>query len=291
LNTADIIVGPITLYSDNYNGKPTLGPLSTTQVFSSNSSGNTTNAPWSPTKASLSTTKLALSITSPILVLILIFMSSSFDWKFHRRARIAIAAKLKNRSAGDLALSSSIDDESASQTTIKSLKSEERKRAILNILFAAFMAIIPVLALALTLLIILFKYQIKSSDADVISKATVDDADAYFLKFDTTRYATVADWASSIAMLLPGFLMTLMWYHVAYEIQKLSMSDEKGELPTPYQTSVLISLKSGSFLTLLEFLLYTVSWLRAKQSPILARTGRILILASVLGYVYLSLFY
>jgi hypothetical protein len=263
---SSVSVSSISLFSIANSGRPTLGAFPAPLTVSS-----VTNITATP--SSRGTAKLAFSLIVPILVICIFALILNVNWKFRKSPKPFHQIKYSDREI------------SANHQNPNGAKNVARRRAMLNVFPAAFMAIFPVLALALALIILLSRHEIKSSPdrASVLSSTHVDVSDVYLLNVNSNKYLTIADWASSIAMLLPGFLMPLLWYYIARELHRFSMSDEKDNLPTPYQMGILISLRSGSFLDLCGFILYAVRRLRAKQSPLLARSGSIVMVASTLG--------
>lgn len=67
-----------------------------------------------------------------------------------------------------------------------------------------------------------------------------DDANAYYVDWSATQLSTLTSWASNIATVLPGFIMTLSSYRLAKRFMMDSTSGEAKALPTPYQLGLLL---------------------------------------------------
>jgi hypothetical protein len=71
-------VGLISLFSDIYTGKPSLGPFPTPMRLDQNSNLTTTHR-------SLNAAKLTLSVALPIVILLLVAVATELAWKYHER--------------------------------------------------------------------------------------------------------------------------------------------------------------------------------------------------------------
>ena len=112
--------------------------------------------------------------------------------------------------------------------------------AKIDILLAAAISILPMLSLAAALLSIVFvnivhpvsKTSASLSENSLPTPVYINDSAVYYVVFSSTRFTTVASWASILAALLPGFFMTLLWYHSALSIGQQSQAGDIAELPT-----------------------------------------------------------
>ena len=181
--------------------------------------------------------------------------------------------------------------ESASQFT----HAHPHKRlggATMDILLAAAISILPMLSLAAVLLSIVFvnivhpvsRTSASSSENSLPTLGFVDDPAVYYVAFNSTSLTTVASWASTLAALLPGFFMTLLWYHSALSIGQRSQAGDIAELPTSFQFNLFLAMRTGGLLPLWDWIQYSFSRHGRKQSPILSTTGGVLLMTVILGY-------
>lgn len=120
---------------------------------------------------------------------------------------------------------------------------------------------IPLLALSAVLLALVFKHQVNSDPPlfdigtdqtipFIDNKGTSDfaaDGNAYYVNYDATRLITVASWSSTVAPLLPGFVLALLSFPIAKQMLDGSTAQRRSQsLTTPYQTSLLLALYGGS---------------------------------------------
>ena len=156
-----------------------------------------------------------------------------------------------------------------------------------NIALAAVAATIPVLGLAVTLILIVYRNRLEhTSDhvSDFNNTFANDKSGVYYVNFSATGLSTVASWASTVAQFFPGSVMSLYWYRTAASMQQRSQGGKTTELPTPCQYSLLLALRSGGILALWEWLTQRLLPRRQRQNPLVSRTGSVLILAVCLGY-------
>jgi len=78
-----------------------------------------------------------------------------------------------------------------------------------------------------------------------------DDPNAYFVDIDAARFVTISSWASSVASLLPGFVMSLCSFHVSRKLLNKAEKDEVSKLLTPYQLGLFTrNIGCPAFVTL-----------------------------------------
>jgi hypothetical protein len=66
------------------------------------------------------------------------------------------------------------------------------------------------------------------------------------IDFSVARLVFVASWASTLATILGGFIMTLWSFKIAQEIRNASVDGKRYDLPTAYQLSLLVGLELAS---------------------------------------------
>ena len=156
-----------------------------------------------------------------------------------------------------------------------------------DIALAAVASTIPMLSLAAALLIIVYTNRVEdpsiSTRSELGDSSGTRDSSVLYIDYDATRLATIASWASSVAFLLPGFIMTLFWYHVAHSFQHDSQAVTIPKLPTPYQLGLLLALKSGGLQPLWDWIVYLFSRRRERQTPLLTSAGGVLLLVTTFG--------
>ena len=157
--------------------------------------------------------------------------------------------------------------------------------AAYDIAFASLFSTIPVLVLASTLLAIVFANRLDDSSSTTLPfpNPTVDEPGVYYVDFDSNNLTTVASWASSVALLVPGFTMTLLWYRIAHAMQRDSRDETASSLPTPWQFGLLLALRTGGLQPLWGWLSYLFTRRRRRQSPLLRLAGSILALSVFVG--------
>ena len=90
--------------------------------------------------------------------------------------------------------------------------------ATIDILLTAAISILPMLILAAALVSIVFinivhlisKTSASLSENDLPISVFINVSAVYYMAFSSTRFTTVASWASTLAALLPGFFMILL---------------------------------------------------------------------------------
>ena len=168
------------------------------------------------------------------------------------------------------------------------LASEETQMsgALGDILIASTILTVPMLALSGVLLALIFSNQVQNNpslfDGGNNTRKSTDDA-AYYVDYSATRLITVASWTSTVAPLLPSFIMILISYPIAQRILNNSRTHGTESLPTPYQTSLLLGLYTGSVSSLWPLFKYR-SWQSHERLPSIARAAVIsLSAASTIG--------
>lgn len=132
--------------------------------------------------------------------------------------------------------------------------------AFQDLIIACAIISLPMLVLSAILLILIYHYRVQPTTlngADLaLSQPAIASENAYLVRFSATRLITVASWSSSVAPLLPTFVMTLMSYPAAQGILRASRNGSRGRLPTPYQMNLFISMLGGSIGSLWHWIKY-----------------------------------
>ena len=162
---------------------------------------------------------------------------------------------------------------------------KSRGRINFDIALAAAASTIPVLGLAVTLVVIIYHNRLEhsSNQASVFNNTLADESGVYYINFSATRLTTVASWASSAGFFLPGSIMSLYWYRIAAFMQQKSQTGNTMDLPTPYQYSLLLALRSGGLPALWEWLTHRFFSRRQRQNPLVSRAGSVLTLVILIG--------
>jgi len=147
---------------------------------------------------------------------------------------------------------------------------------------AAFLTTVPFLLVVGVLLHLIFANRVErrtSTSPNLRLPSDTDDADAYLVNFSATQLTTLASWASNIATLVPGFLMTLYSHHLASMMRRQSQNSENGTLPTPYQLGLLLEALDAKLTSLWDGLMY-LSWKRRERMNAVVRLAYTLLLVA-----------
>lgn len=146
---------------------------------------------------------------------------------------------------------------------------------------------LPMMILSALLLGLIFYNRVNTNSSTSpdfhLPQVADDDQDAYLVKFSSTRLITIASWTSSVAPLLPGFVMTLLSFPTARHISKSSQLDRAASLPTPYQLNLYLGLLTGGFGSLWQWAKYTCWRQREGQASVVRTLAVGLTTATLLG--------
>ena len=177
--------------------------------------------------------------------------------------------------------SSSPSDDGASS-------SRNTNHAVL-ITWSSFVVTIPILALTVAFLVLVFKYRVSHGDLPFESlrmPAENDEASALYVNMNSSVLLFLASWASSVATMLSGFMLTLASFPIARRFFQDVQSSRVDRLPTPYQLALTLKFLDGSTLAAIwGWLVYLVSWrkTRAPLAPPLTTAASVAVLAILLG--------
>jgi len=275
----DTVEVKLTPFKPDQDQRPQLSPMKSFAVDDGNGEvgqGSVASGIWS----------VVLGVLIPVLLIGLAIWLLRYRWKRHSYGTLAPRDDVKR--SDPLSLNESFaaatgDTEGRSQTS-EPLKPPQFPRSFV---LAAFLAIVPLLALFAALVSLLGLYKVKASwhsRVDFSFNESTSDPAAFYVDYDATRYTTVASWTSSIALLLPGFLTSLIWYRQTQQFESDASLSLYDHFLTPYQLSLLLNLKSGTLGSLWEYVSYILSRRREKQAKFLLNTGFVVFLSTLLGY-------
>ena len=154
-------------------------------------------------------------------------------------------------------------------------------------ILAAIAATLPVVGIAFTLVFIVYHYHLNPFQipiAELQTNTSNHEPSFYYVNFSATRLTTVASWASTVALVLPGSIMSLYWHRLASFMQENARKGNSMAMPTPYEYSLLLALKTGGLPPLWEWLKHRFLRRRQRGSALLSDAGKTLTLALFLGY-------
>ena len=164
---------------------------------------------------------------------------------------------------------------------------KKNSRAYRDIAIACIIISLPLVVLSGVLLGLIYTNQVVQSSSTSstfqLANATQYDASAYFVDFSATRLITIASWTSSVAPLLPGFVMSLLSFPAARRMLKTSQAGQTQRLPTPYQLALYLTLMTGGWTALWQWLKYRFWGTRERQAPVITRLVIGLISATLVG--------
>lgn len=165
-------------------------------------------------------------------------------------------------------------------------KSCPKGTLIKTIILPTIIIIFPMTLLVAGLLGLIFGYRVQSEDSlftDVSNSGVLRDRTVVLVNYSATRIVFVASWASTLAPLLAGFVMSLDSFRTALVMFRSSSNAEQADLPTPYQYSLLIGLSLASIGRLRRYFAYSGE--NNIVPPILRRAARTLTLTLVLACI------
>lgn len=140
--------------------------------------------------------------------------------------------------------------------------SRNADQLLTGIIFPVIIITLPFLFIVASLLGIILAHRVERS-APVSSPlrltSDADDTDAYYVDWSATQLSTLTSWASNIATVLPGFIMTLFSYRLANSFMMDSANAKSKGLPTPYQLGLLLSSLDAKLISLWHGLSYEFS--------------------------------
>ena len=166
---------------------------------------------------------------------------------------------------------------------------KKNSRAYTDIALACLIICIPMLTLSAGLLGIIYAYRVIQRDSDLLFSESSDGVDidpsAYLVNYSATRLITIASWTSSVAPLLPGFVMTLLSFPAARRFLRTSQAGQEHSLPTPYQLGLYLQILTGGVSSLWQWIKYRSWSKREKQTSVVTLLVLHLSSATIVGLV------
>ena len=156
-----------------------------------------------------------------------------------------------------------------------------------EIMLATAILVIPMLALALVLIGLVFSNLMPTTNASYSTgnKTDLPLGQAYYVAYSATRLVFVSSVSSTLSTVLMGSAMLLFSYPVAAYLARKSDAEVTSKLPTPYQLSLMVNLIEAKLLSLFSVLSYIAGSKKKKVAvvPDLARLITMLLGLAVLA--------
>jgi hypothetical protein len=117
-----------------------------------------------------------------------------------------------------------------------------------DILISFLAMTVPMLFFSALLLGLIYRYQVVRTDFsnDSLHFDRGDDGSGAFLvDLSATTLTTIASWSSTVAPVLVGFALSLLRYPIARTLSNAATANRPAQLPTPYQTGLMIGMVAG----------------------------------------------
>ena len=171
-----------------------------------------------------------------------------------------------------------------------SSKSGHFEYAVLNIVWATSLVVLPMLILSIIFIVLVYIRRVPipsvSSENNLFSDglSLVNNSgnvrSAFFIDYDSTRLLTVASWTSTVVTFLPSWIMLL----ISYKLGALLLDSPIERSPTPFQFQLLLKLCTASYASLWSWLTYRFGRHReTRANSIVESAVLILCLCSGLG--------
>ena len=166
---------------------------------------------------------------------------------------------------------------------------KKNSRAYTEIVLACLVISVPMLVLSVGLLGIIYAFRVVQPEADLPYPGPSDGVDidpsAYLVNYSATRLITIASWTSSVAPLLPGFVMTLISFPAARHFLRTSQAGQEHDLPTPYQLGLYLQILTGGVGSLWPWIKYRCWSKRERQASVVTLLVLHLSCATMVGLV------
>lgn len=177
------------------------------------------------------------------------------------------------------------EPENASQKGWKTQKSMLGARR--DIWMALACILVPMLGLSALIIGLVFANEVQSN-SDSASPLAVPqrqdtDSSAYYVRINSTTFATIASWSSTVAPLLIMAAMSLASFPIARDIKDRLTSDGT-DLPTPFQLSLLLETLTGSIMSVWNVLRYRRWEHKHALASLLRNALIILVISSIVAY-------
>ena len=158
-----------------------------------------------------------------------------------------------------------------------------------GIAWSWFVVTVPIAALTIALLVMVFRYRVKPNDVpfENLRLSSIDDeGNAVYVGLNSSFILFVTSLAGSLTPMLSGLVLFLASFPMA---RQLSDSIQKGSvdrLPTPYQLALTLKFLGGGVLgAVWSWILYLCTWRTARQpqTPPLIAASSIAIMTIIMG--------
>ncbi|PYI10965.1 hypothetical protein BO78DRAFT_333913 [Aspergillus sclerotiicarbonarius CBS 121057] len=157
------------------------------------------------------------------------------------------------------------------------------------IIWSWFLLTVPLTCLTAVFLALVFTYRMGRGDSGYESLwvgLTTDLSGAYYVNMNSSILLFVTSWASSLAPMLSGFIITLASFPIARRYLQDIQQGRFEKLPTPYQLGLMMKFFDGGTLgATWSWIVYVVSWgkKRQPQTRPLTSAASVALLATLLG--------
>ena len=172
------------------------------------------------------------------------------------------------------------------QKVISRRRQETERRKYVGLMLTATASMLPMVGIAFTLIFIVHQYRLspfQSPIEDLRSNTSTYNPAFYYVKFSATQLTTVASWASTAALVLPGSIMSLYWHRQALSMQEYVRKGTNGVMPSPYEYSLLLVLRTGGLPALWEWIQHHLFRRERRGNVLVSKSGKLLMTILLLG--------
>ncbi|KAL8991077.1 MAG: hypothetical protein Q9169_007953 [Polycauliona sp. 2 TL-2023] len=165
-------------------------------------------------------------------------------------------------------------------------KSMRRENLWYTFIPAVLTTTVPFIAILGVLLYLVFSRRLETNGLQLPElKLPDDDGDsaAYYVDFSATKLTTLVSWASTVAGLAPGFIMTLVSYRVARRLNRYSEKQQIGKLPTNFQLGLLFEAFEAKLTSLWDTICFLLKTRKLRMNGLLAYTMLFLVIVSTVS--------
>ena len=128
----------------------------------------------------------------------------------------------------------------------------------LEILLASAFLVVPMVALTVTLIALVFRHQMPDNNSSYSyeNETALALGSAFYVDYSSTTLVYIASLSSTLATLLISAAMLLFSFSLAQDIATNSDRAAASHLPSPYQMDLLIRMIDGRLMVLGSYLLY-----------------------------------
>lgn len=151
-----------------------------------------------------------------------------------------------------------------------------------------FVVTVPISALTAAFLVMVFHYRVAHNDVpfENLDLKTANEKNVFYVNLTSSVILFVTSWASSLAPMLSGFILTLASFPIARRLFRDVQAGSFSNLPTPYQLALTLQFFDGSALGgIWSWMVYLFSWrkMREPQTPPLIAASSVALIATFLG--------